>query len=65
MMQSKFKEQKKYTNALNYLNRSVEIRQNYGAKNQIYHTFRVIAEIYKDQNNIPKSLEYMELYLNY
>lgn len=60
-----FQKQKKYSNALNYLNRSIEIREKFGAKNQIYKTYRVIAEVYKEINDKDKSLEYMELYLNY
>lgn len=60
-----FQKQKKYSNALNYLNRSIEIREKFGAKNQIYKTYRVIAEVYKEIDDKDKSLEYMELYLNY
>jgi LytS/YehU family sensor histidine kinase len=47
------------------LNRSIEIREQYGSKNQIYHTYRVIADLYKEINNPTKSLEYMGLYINY
>lgn len=60
-----FQKQKKYSNALNYLNRSIEIREKFGAKNQIFKTYRVIAEVYKAINDKDKSLEYMELYLDY
>jgi tetratricopeptide (TPR) repeat protein len=60
-----FQKQKKYRIALNYLNRSIEIRKKFGAQNQIYNTYRVIAEVYRETNNAEKSLEYMELYLDY
>ncbi len=60
-----FQKQKKYRIALNYLNRSIEIREKFGAQNQIYRTYRVIAEVYRETNDTKKSLEYMELYLNY
>ena len=60
-----FKEEKKYSTALNHLNRSIEIRTQYGSKNQIYQTYRTIADLYKEIDNPRKSLEYMELYINY
>lgn len=60
-----FQKQKKYRIALKFLNRSIEIREKFGAQNQIYNTYRVIAEVYRETNNAEKSLEYMELYLDY
>jgi tetratricopeptide (TPR) repeat protein len=60
-----FQKQKKFRNALNYLNRSIEIREKFGAKNQIYRTYRVIADVYREVDDKEKSLQYMELYLNY
>jgi len=60
-----FQKQRKYLNALNYLERSIEIRKQFGSKNQIYNTYRVMSSVYKDIGKTNESLRYMELYLDY
>jgi tetratricopeptide (TPR) repeat protein len=60
-----FKQQKKYAVALNYLYKSIEIRKQFGSKRNIFHTYRVIANIYSELGKMKESLKYMHLYLNY
>lgn len=60
-----FKQTKKYTKALNYLERSIEIKTQINQKGNTYTTYRSISEIYKALGNPTKSLEYLDLYINY
>jgi LytS/YehU family sensor histidine kinase len=47
------------------LNRSIEIRDQFGSRSQIYSTYRAISEVYKDIGKTNEALKYLELYLNY
>lgn len=56
---------KKYTNALNYLYRSIDISKTNNSYTQMYDSYRVISNIYKDLGKDQKALDYMMLYVNY
>ncbi len=58
-----FQKQKKYANALNYLERSVRIQQNNRILSHLSSTYRIMAEIYESIGNEHKALKYIKLYL--
>jgi tetratricopeptide (TPR) repeat protein len=60
-----FQKQRKYAIALNYLNKSILIRNQFGAKNQIFNTYRIIADVYGEIGQTKNALKFLQLYLNY
>ena len=60
-----FQQQKRYLKALIYLDRSVEIRKQFGSKREIFYTYRILADVYSDIGKIKESLRYMHLYLDF
>jgi hypothetical protein len=60
-----FAEQGKYKNALNYLNRSIDIRSQYGYIGGIYPSYKEIADVYKKTGNMKLAYQYLDMYSDY
>jgi tetratricopeptide (TPR) repeat protein len=60
-----FEKQGKYDNALNYLNRSVQIRSQFGYKGSVYPTYQTISNVYFKTGNQVLAYKYLKMYSDY
>lgn len=56
-------EQKKYSEAMNYANKSLDYAKEIGVLDQIFHSEKLVSELYEAQNNQAQSLVHYKNYI--